>query len=115
MDYRLADKLKDPKKLIELVDAGIEDPEVATCALAEILEQLYQTDKHQTLITIDGYNTWYLPTRYPSYRYANDRRLNSRIHLSRLQGWGDRCSSIKENLSGYFFSCESNSSIYCHF
>ena len=46
MEYRLADKLKDPKKLIELVDAGIEDPEIATCAFAEILEQLYQSDKY---------------------------------------------------------------------
>ena len=38
MNYRLSDKLKDPKKLIELVDAGITDPEIATCALAEVLE-----------------------------------------------------------------------------
>ena len=38
MNYRLADKLPDPKKLIELVDYGIENPEVATNVVAEVLE-----------------------------------------------------------------------------
>lgn len=38
LNYRLGDKLRDPKKLIEIVDAGIEDPEVSVCAIAEVLE-----------------------------------------------------------------------------
>ena len=38
MNYRLSDKLRDPKKLIEIVEAGIENPEIATCAFAEVLE-----------------------------------------------------------------------------
>lgn len=59
MDYRLSDKLPEPKKLIDIVEAGIENPEIATCAFAEVLEQLYNTDKYQTLVTVDGYNTWY--------------------------------------------------------
>ena len=88
MNYRLSDKLSDPKKLIEIVEAGIENPEIATCAFAEVLEQLYHSDKYQTLITIDGYNTWYLPTRYPSFRYENSRQLKSRIppyHLALIR------------------------------
>ena len=46
MNYRLSDKLADPKKLIDLVDYGIENPEVATNVIAEVLEQLYKTDKY---------------------------------------------------------------------
>ena len=36
--YRLSDKCSDPKKLMDIVDAGIADPELATNAIAEILE-----------------------------------------------------------------------------
>lgn len=38
MDYRLSDKLSEPKKLIDIVEAGIENSEIATCAFAEVLE-----------------------------------------------------------------------------
>ena len=38
MNYRLSDKLSDPKLLIQLVDEGINNPEIATNAIAEILE-----------------------------------------------------------------------------
>jgi len=38
MNYRLSDKLADPKTLIQLVDEGINNPEIATNAIAEILE-----------------------------------------------------------------------------
>lgn len=38
MNYRCADKLPNPKKLIELIDLGIAEPEIATCCLAELLE-----------------------------------------------------------------------------
>ena len=37
MDYRLSDKLSDPKKLIEIAEAGANDREVATNAFAELL------------------------------------------------------------------------------
>lgn len=46
MEYRLSDKLPDPKLLLDIVEAGIENPEVATCAFAEVLEQLYHSDKY---------------------------------------------------------------------
>jgi len=38
MDYRLSEKLPEPKKLIDIVEAGIENSEIATCAFAEVLE-----------------------------------------------------------------------------
>ena len=37
---RLSEKCDDPKKLMDIVQAGIDDPELATNAIAEILEQL---------------------------------------------------------------------------
>ena len=45
MNYRLSDKLADPKLLIQIVEEGINNPEIATNAIAEILEQLYNSDK----------------------------------------------------------------------
>jgi hypothetical protein len=38
MNYRLSDKLPDPKKLMDIIDQGILDPELATNAFAEVLE-----------------------------------------------------------------------------
>jgi len=79
MKYRLSDKLRDPKKLIEIAEAGANDREVATNAFAELLNQCYNTDKFQTLVCVDGINTWMQPSAYPSFRYANYRKLASRI------------------------------------
>lgn len=79
MNYRLSDRLADPKTMIELIDEGINNPELATNVIAEVLEQLYKSDKYKTLITIDNYNQWYQPTRFPSFRYENDRNLSGFI------------------------------------
>jgi small subunit ribosomal protein S29 len=38
LNYRLSDKLRDPKKLIDIVDAGINDPEISVSAFGEVLE-----------------------------------------------------------------------------
>ncbi len=38
MNYRLSDKLADPKLLIQIVEEGINNPEIATNAIAEVLE-----------------------------------------------------------------------------
>ena len=61
--------------IIQLVDEGINNPEVATNAIAEILEQLYQSDKYKTMVAIDNYNNWFQPSRFPSFRYENDKNL----------------------------------------
>lgn len=44
MDYRLKDKCEDPETLLDIANAGIEWPDAATNAIAELLEQLYNTD-----------------------------------------------------------------------
>lgn len=79
MNYRLSDRLADPKTMIEICDAGIENADLATNAIAEILEQLYKTDKYKTVITIDNFNTWYQPSKFPSFRYESDRHLSGFI------------------------------------
>jgi len=38
MNYRLSDKLRDPKTLLEICDFGIANPILATNCVAEILE-----------------------------------------------------------------------------
>ena len=58
MNYRLSDKLSDPKKLIEIAQAGASDPEIATNAFAELLNLCYNTDKFQTLVCVDNINQW---------------------------------------------------------
>jgi hypothetical protein len=79
MQYRISDKCRDPKKIMDIVEAGKKDPMLATNAIAEILEQLYHQDKFQVLCTLDGYNTWLQPSEYDSFRYANDPKLKSKI------------------------------------
>ena len=79
MNYRLSDKLRDPKKLVEIAQAGVDDSEVAINAFAELLNQCYSTDKFQTMVCVDGINTWLQPSRYPSFRYANYRKLKQHI------------------------------------
>lgn len=79
MQYRLSDTLKDPKTILEIVNAGIERPDLATNAIAEILEQLYKQDRVKVLITIDDYNTWLKPSCFLSFRYENQRDFNGRI------------------------------------
>lgn len=78
MDYRLSDRLRDPKKMIDICDYAIKhrDANLATNALAECLEQLYHTDKYKTLFTVDNINMWYQPSSYLSFRYENERALN---------------------------------------
>lgn len=79
LEYRLSDKCADPKTLMDIVEAGIADPNLATNAIAEVLEQLYNQDKHQVLVTMDGYNTWLNPSAYDSFRYVNYSELGGKI------------------------------------
>lgn len=62
MQFRCADKLAEPKKLIDIVDLGVSDPDLATSCFGEILEQIAHTDKFHTLIAMDGYNDWFKPS-----------------------------------------------------
>jgi len=79
--YRVSDKqhAPDPRKIMDIIDAAQKDPNLATCAIAEILDQLYHQDDYHVLSTLDGYNTWLQPSGYDSFRYMNDAALKAKI------------------------------------
>ena len=81
MAFRLSsqDKLPEPRYISDIVNFGIANPELATNAVAELLEQLYHTDKYQVMITTDGYNQWFQPSRLTSFRYQNNRHARGLI------------------------------------
>lgn len=79
MNYKAADKLPDPKKLIDIVNLGLTEPELATCCFGEILEQLYHSKKFHVLWCLDGINDWFKPSDYLSFRYENSNKLGGRI------------------------------------
>jgi len=45
---------------------------------------LYNLKSHQTVILIDEYNWFFRPSGLESFRYENDRKLNSKIPPSHL-------------------------------
>ena len=77
--YRLGDTVKDPKKIMDIIEGGIADPMLATNAIAEVYEQVYNQDDHHVLVTLDGYNNWLNPSTYRSFRYVNDPLLKGHI------------------------------------
>ena len=79
MTQRCGTSLPDPKKLMDIIDLGIANPELATSCFGELLEQLYQSDKFQTLFAIDGFNDWLKPSHYLSFRYDSDRKTGGHI------------------------------------
>jgi hypothetical protein len=56
---------------MDFIDIASQDSYLATNAIAELLLQVYNQDKHHVLVTMDGINMWMLPTAYESFRYAN--------------------------------------------
>lgn len=75
MSVRLTLKMPKPRTLLEIVDYGIENEFYSTNVIYEVLEQLYNTDKHKVLVAVDGFNWFYRPTSYASFRYASDKGL----------------------------------------
>lgn len=71
MSVRCSDKLKDPKKVMDIIKFGIENPDLATSCLGELLQQLYHTNKHRVIFVMDGYNDWFKKSEYSSFRYEN--------------------------------------------
>lgn len=79
LNYRLRDKCPSPKKMIDFIDVAIEDGNLATNAIAEILDQVYHQDDRHVLVLLDGYNSWLNPSSYNSFRYTNDPNLKGFI------------------------------------
>lgn len=64
-------ELEKPETLLDLVNAGIKDMYLSTSVLAEVLIQLYNSEKFKTMILIDQYNHWFKPSGFHSYRYMD--------------------------------------------
>jgi small subunit ribosomal protein S29 len=70
----MTDVLKNPKNITQIIEAGLNNPEYATCAMAEVLQQVYESDQHVCEL-VDGYTHFYRQSWYRSFKYFNDRGL----------------------------------------
>lgn len=77
--YSLGTRCPEPKKISDFIKVALEDEYLATNAIAELLLQVYSQDQRHVLVVLDGFNAWLRPTAFPSFRYANDKSLNSHI------------------------------------
>ena len=85
IEIPLGKKLKNPKTLLDIVQYGIDHSLYSNNAIYELLEQLYNLESHNVLICVDEYNFLFRPSKYPSFRYSNDKFLKGRIppyHMS---------------------------------
>lgn len=71
--------LPDPKTVLEIVEYGISNDRMACNALAEVISYFMNSNKHKTIFLIDGYNEWFKPSMYDSYKYANYKGYESKI------------------------------------
>lgn len=69
---RMSLHLPNPETLNDIAIVGLKNQELSTSAIGELLEQIYALD-HPTLVCVDGFNWFYRPSHYQSYRYFNDR------------------------------------------
>lgn len=69
---RMSIQLPEPKTLDDICAAGVGNDQLATCAIAEVLEQVYELDV-PTLVCVDGFNWMYRPSDFRAIRYYNDR------------------------------------------
>eukprot|EP00826_Nyctotherus_ovalis_P032957 TRINITY_DN2656_c0_g1_i15.p1 TRINITY_DN2656_c0_g1~~TRINITY_DN2656_c0_g1_i15.p1 ORF type:complete len:705 (+),score=182.56 TRINITY_DN2656_c0_g1_i15:115-2229(+) len=78
-DLRLAHQLQEPKTLLDIAQFGTSDSAYATVCIAEILEQLYNTDLCNTLIAFDDFNEWMDSSGYKSYQHHFRKERKGRI------------------------------------
>ena len=76
---RITNSLATPKTLLDIANLGLSNPAYATVCIAEILEQLYNTDKCNVLIASDDYNEWFDKSGYMSYQHAFKKEYDRRI------------------------------------
>lgn len=59
---------------MDIINAGLNNPTYSTCALAEVLHQVYESDK-LTVEVVDDFSWLYKGTVYRNYKYYNDSDL----------------------------------------
>jgi len=78
-DLRLSKVLPEPKNLQEIANYGVKDQIYATACIAEILEQLYNTDKCNVMIVSDDYNEWFDASEISSFQYHYKKEYKESI------------------------------------
>lgn len=76
---RLSHFLPKPKTLLDIVNYGIGNERMATCAFAELMHALSRSEKHKTMFLVDNYNELFKPSGYGSYKYANFKDYDGKI------------------------------------
>ena len=71
--------LPNPKTVLEIVEYGISNERMACNAIAEVISYFIHSNKHKTIFIIDGYNEWFKPSMYDSYKYANYKGYETKI------------------------------------
>lgn len=75
----IKERLPSPKTILEIVDYGINNDRYALNALAEVIAYFMQSRKFKTIFLIDGYNEWFKPSMYDSYKYANYKKYETKV------------------------------------
>jgi hypothetical protein len=70
----MTDVLPEPKTVLDILEAGLKNPSYSTCAMGEILHQIYQSDR-LILEVVDDFSWLYRRTVYRNYKYYNDSHL----------------------------------------
>ena len=85
--WRLTDVLPNPTSLLDILEGGIKNPAYSTCAIAELLHQIYESDK-LVVELVDDYSWLYRKTAYRNYKYYNDSHLFGSIppyHIAHIR------------------------------
>ena len=72
--WRMTDVLPKPNTVLDILEAGLKHPAYSTCAMGEILNQIYESDKLIAEV-IDDFSWLYKGTAYRNYKYYNDSQL----------------------------------------
>ena len=83
-NVRLKQRLPEPKTVLEIVEHGLKEEMFSINVIFEILEQVYNLESHKVLVVVDNYNYFFLPTCYPSFRYANNKGYESMVPAHHL-------------------------------
>lgn len=60
--------------MLDIIEAGIKNPVYSTCAFAELLRQVYESD-HLILEVVDDFSSLYKGSIYKNFKYYNDNDL----------------------------------------
>lgn len=88
ISFEAKTELPEPSSLLQIAQLGVENEYIATSALAELMDQLYNQTQVDVLVLMDDYNWCFRRSSYLSFRYSSMRGLNSTIppyHMSLIR------------------------------